>query len=426
MKVIPGILILVLIFSASCKYSKNDNFYERALRNAEKNQKLILLDFGATWCQGCVAYDKYVFRDSSTRAKLDENFILLKLDEGNPENLFLVKKYRISGIPHIVVINEEERILGSINMFYSEFVEYPDLFIKKLEDIISAQNKIKKIEAAFNADTTNLEIISNLLAAYKTVDQYIGIQHLNNLLVRLDPTPERLLEYNLSHAIQSLRKEWNKEPIMAFLKANPQLDNDHKYEIYSQIMYFYKDKEDIKNQDVYYLKLLKMDPDYYKREYADFLFENKMKIDTAIVLAKEFTSNEAYKNFFWTYYLNAHILAYSGKKDMAIESYGDWMEKNKQVFINEEEYWGFYFYAKFANIHNVDLQRALEYIQIAEEKRNMIDEKMLMAEILYKLGRVKDSVIKLKESLTLTDDQNEYNRIAKRIEKYNQGGMSSS
>jgi tetratricopeptide (TPR) repeat protein len=309
--------------------------------------------------------------------------------------------------------------MGSLNIFYSQFVEYPDSFVIKLESIINKQEKIKKLESDFKADTTNLEAINNLMAAYQNVNQYMGIQNMNNLLLQLYPTPEKIFEYNLSKAIHSLREEWNTQPIMAFLKDHPELDNDHKYEIFSQLLYFYKDKGDIKNQDVYYLRLLKMDPDYYKHKYADFLFENRMQIDTAIILADEYiSSNKAYKNFFWIHYLSAHISSYSGKKEMAIKSYGYWMEKNRQLFINEDDYWSFYFYAKFANIHNADLERALEYIQIAEKKRNMIDEKMLMAEILFKLGRVKESLEKLDESLQLTNNKNEYDQINELIEKY--------
>jgi thioredoxin-related protein len=419
MKILHGILILVLVFSASCKNSGDNNFYERTLRKAEKNHKLILLDFGATWCQGCVAYDRYVFKDSSTRVKLDEKFIVLKLDKGNPENLFLIKKYRIGGIPHIIMIDSDERIMGSLNSFYREFVEYPDSFLIQLESIIKQQEKIKKLESIFKADTTNLEAINNLLAAYQNVNQYIGIQYLNNLLLLLYPTPEKLFENNLSKAIYSLREEWNTKPIMAFLKDHPEIDIAHKYEIYQQLLFFYKDKRDIPSQDLYYLRLLKMDPDYYKHTYADFLFENKMKIDTAIILANEYISRyKTFKNFFWIHYLDAHIWAYSGKKDMAIKSYSYWMEENRHLFIKEDDYWSFYFYAKFANIHNVDLEKALEYIQISEKKRNMVDEKILMAEILYKLGRVKESLLKLDESLQLTNSHIEYDQINELIEKY--------
>ena len=95
-----------------------------------------------------------------------------------------------------------------------------------------------------------------------------------------------------------------------------------------------------------------------------------MKIDTAIILANEYIlSNKAYKNFFLIHYLKAHVSVYSGKKDMAIKSYGYWMEMNRQLFINEDDYWSFSFYNKFANIHNADLERALEYIQQAGLRR---------------------------------------------------------
>ena len=426
MKIITPILIFFLFFPFSCNNQRNEDFYDQALKDAQKHRKYVLLDFGAKWCGGCLAYDRYVFKDSLTMAKLAEKFILLKIDQSKPENSFLFKRYRITGIPHIVLINAEERILGSLNSFYHEFVETPDSFITKLEIIIKAQEKIKTLELAFRSDTTNVEAINNLLTAYQTIDQYIEIQHLNNLLVKVDPTPIRLFENNFNQVIHSLQSEGNTVPLMAFLQAHPTLDNDHLYEVNSQLMYYYEGQKDIKNQDIYYLKLFKQYPDYYKRKYADFLFENNLKVDTAIILAKEHNSNAAYNNFFWTYYLDAHILAYSGKIDLAVQSYSDWMEKNRQIFINEDEYWSFYFYAKFANIHNIDLERALEYVQIAEKNRNMIDEKMLMAEILYKLGRGNEAVEKLIESQELTESEAEYDNISRLIGKYGKKGMPKS
>jgi thioredoxin-related protein len=423
LKIIKGILILALASSSSCNNSKNDNFYERALKNAENNHKFVLLDFTAPWCGACRLYDNYVFRDSSIAAKLAEKFLLLKITTDKPENSFLVRKYNLQGIPHIYLIDGKERTLGSVENFYPEFVENPDSFIVKLESIINAQEKLKTLESAFARDTTSLEAIYNLLGAYESVGQYIGIQRLNNLLITVDPTPKRLFEHNFTQVILSLKNERNIKPLLTFIKANPKLDEEHKSVIYTQLLYYYRDQEDIKNQDIYYKKLLKMYPDYYVREYAEFLFENKIKIDTAIMLANKFNSKKAYRNSFWGQFLNAHSLAYSGKIRQAIEKYGDWMENNKQMLVNNDKYWAFYFYAKFANCHNVDLERALEYIQITERKRNMLEEKVLMAEIFYKLGRTDESVGKLKESLELANGQNVYNKIIKLIEKYRKGGM---
>jgi len=74
--------------------------------------------------------------------------------------------------------------------------------------------------------------------------------------------------------------------------------------------------------------------------------------------------------------------------------------------------------ASFANTHNTDLERALNYIKIAEEKRNMLVEKVLLAKILFKLGDRENSMEKLNETLKYTESKNEYDKILGLIEKY--------
>jgi tetratricopeptide (TPR) repeat protein len=426
MKIRTGILVFAVLLYGSCKNAGNDNFYQQALRDAEMNQKFILLDFTALWCGGCKGYDKYVFGDSSVRNKLEKNFILLKIEGDKPENSFLTKQYKIEGYPHIVLIDKNERILGSIVGFDLKFVDDPDLFQSRLSDIINAQDEIKRLRSIFISDTTNMEAVNNLLNACTKVNQYIEVQHLNDLLVRIDPTPERLFEFHFNQAINSAQSSRNPEPLLSFIRENPDLDNDHKGYAYSTLLYFYEGIGDIKNQDIYYQIMVKLNPDYYTKNYARFLFENNLKIDTAIRLTNECLQHAHIRNDHWGQFLLAHSLAYSGKTEEAVEGFSSWMEKNKNIWISGDSYWSLYFYASFANFHQVDLQRALDYIQIAEKNENMKEQKILMAEILFKLGRVDESVLKLKESLKLIDSQDEYNRINKLIAEYSKGGKSGS
>jgi len=418
MKISFWILNLSFVCLISCKEPGNDNAYDHALKDARQQQKFVILDFTAKWCGGCLGYDKYVFQDNLTAEKLKEKYILLKIDRDNPANFSLVRKYRIQGLPHIVLIDNNKRILGGLEGFYGEFVEKPDSFIHILDFIVNSQEKIVQMESVFHADTTNPAAIGDLLEAYTSVGQYIEIQHLTNLLVQVDPSPERLYEHNFNQAIQHLRSEMNTGPLNEFLEDNPVMDEDHRYRVYSQLLYYYRDLEDVENQDVYYQKLLRMDPDYYKREYADFLFMNRLKIDTAIILADELISSDSYRNFFWGQYLNAHVLAFSGKLPQAVQSYGGWMEMNMQKMLIDENYWAFYFYARFANCHNVDLETALRYVQIAEKSRNMIDEKLLIADILHKSGRVDEAIEKLKEAQKYTTSRFEYDRITRLVDQY--------
>lgn len=416
MKII--ISLLIVITALSCNNLSHKNIYDLTIRDAKIQHKIILLDFSATWCGGCKAYDKYVFSDSSIKSKLAENYILLKIDKDLAENKFLIEKYRIGGLPHIVIIDSDERILGSISGFYSKYAEKPDLFLTDLKGIIDLQEKIKQLESLFKSDTTNIESITTLLSAYQTINQYIEIEKLEYLLVRLSPTPERLFEYNYIRAIYKLHNDMNVEPLLSFIQENPDMDYNHKWGAFSQLLYHYRDNEDIGNQDKYYLILIKLDPAYFKHHYIEFLFENKLKLDSAILLTNEYIADEKYKNTFWGQYLLAYKLSCLGKVEQAVQTYRSWMENNKQDWESGDDYWSLYFYAKFANNQNVDLERALEYVQIAEKNRNMSDEKLLIAELLYKLGRVEESIEKLKETQNQTENQNDYTKISRLIEKY--------
>lgn len=418
MKQIVIILTALTLTLGACNRSRDINFYNLALQEARRENKLILLDFSAEWCGGCKAYDKYVFQDSAIKNQISEKFILLKINKELPGNKFLIDKYKIGGLPHILIIDSGENMLGSISGFYSKYVEKPNLFLIDLKNIINKQEEIRQLESIFNSDTTKIASITSLLSAYQSVNRYIEIDKLNNLLVRLDPTPERLFETSFNKAIYILHRDFNTEPLLSFIQENPKMDYGHKWGAYSQLLYFYRDIDDIENQDTYYSILTKLDPDYFKNHYAEFLFENKMKIDTAIALTKEYNLIKINRESFWGQFLNAHALANSQKLPQAVQTYSSWMERNSQIWNSGEDYWMLYFYAKFSNFYNVDLERALEYIQIAEKNRNMPEEKVIMAEILKKLGRVSESIVKLREALDIVDNQNEYKKIAALIEEY--------
>ena len=157
--------------------------------------------------------------------------------------------------------------------------------------------------------------------------------------MRLDPTPERILELKYNQSIFALQNRMDTLLIMKFLRENPEMDYNHKWGVYSELLFHYRNVEDIANEDKFYLILIKLDPDYFKHKYAEFLFENKLKIDTAITLSNEIISDARYEDSFVVQFLNAHKLAYTGKVDQAVQTYSEWMEKNKNAWLSGDDYW---------------------------------------------------------------------------------------
>jgi thiol-disulfide isomerase/thioredoxin len=418
MRSLTSILVFFLIL-VSCDISKNDSFYDRTLKQATKFDKIVLLDFSAIWCGGCKAYDIYVFNDSIMREKLNKKFIIQKIDRDKQENEFLVNKFRIHGLPHIVLIDKNEKILGSILGFKKQYVNHPEKFLFDIENILSLQGDILKFENTLQIDNKNYETINDLLKLYKKAGCYIEREKLEKQLVEINPTPQRLFEYNFNQAVNSIKREKDPKPLLAFINENKNLNEEKKWISNSQLLYYYESIKDTLKQDLYFIKLIKIDPDYFTKNYIRFLFEHNLKIDTAIILTNEILEkNKDILKDHWGQFIKAHSLVYQGQKEKAVSDYYDWMVIHKNRWESGDTYWPLYFYASFANFHNLDLDRALEFIKIAESKRHMTGEKLIMSDILYKLGQIRSSIDLLYEVQNQTNDKHEYIRISKLIDKY--------
>lgn len=94
---------------------------EKAKEVARKENKVILVNFtGSDWCGWCIRLDKEVFSQDSFAKYAEDNLVLLKLDfprnvslsaAQERANFQLKNKYRISGFPTILLVDENENVL---------------------------------------------------------------------------------------------------------------------------------------------------------------------------------------------------------------------------------------------------------------------------------------------------------------------------
>jgi len=87
--------------------------YTEALKNASKQNQLILLDVGAPYCSICKAIDRCIFNEPFIATIINE-FIPVQIDAVNsPEYEMLAKKFEIVGVPTILTIHpQEESVLN--------------------------------------------------------------------------------------------------------------------------------------------------------------------------------------------------------------------------------------------------------------------------------------------------------------------------
>lgn len=108
---------------------------------AQKQNKRILLVFGANWCIDCHILDR-AFHQPRVAPLLDGNFVVVHVDVGQYDrNLALAKQYHVDlgkGVPSVAVIDAKNSLLVSSSEFEKahllteeDVIEFLDLWKPK-------------------------------------------------------------------------------------------------------------------------------------------------------------------------------------------------------------------------------------------------------------------------------------------------------
>lgn len=88
----------------------------KALHEAARTHKRVILDFGGNWCGDCQVLDIY-FHKEPNLSILDKNFILVHVDIGHMDkNTDVAEKYEIplhKGVPALAVLDRQGKLLYS-------------------------------------------------------------------------------------------------------------------------------------------------------------------------------------------------------------------------------------------------------------------------------------------------------------------------
>ncbi len=85
--------------------------YEKAVKQAKQEGKLCLLDFETTWCGPCHTMDQWVY-NADTVVALAQKIVSVKIDGDDHRDL--VKKYKVSGYPTLILLSPEGEVLKQL------------------------------------------------------------------------------------------------------------------------------------------------------------------------------------------------------------------------------------------------------------------------------------------------------------------------
>jgi thioredoxin 1 len=111
---------------------------QKALKQAAKEHKNVLLDFGANWCYDCHVLDN-AFQDPQIQPLLDRNFVVVHVDVGKfNKNTDLARQYQVpleKGIPGLAVLDRKGKLLFSQKQ--GEFESARSLNVEEVLDFLN-------------------------------------------------------------------------------------------------------------------------------------------------------------------------------------------------------------------------------------------------------------------------------------------------
>ncbi len=90
---------------------------DAALVTAKKENKRVLIQFGANWCGWCHKLHRLVDSDKEVKAELEAHYVLILVDVNKGHNANLQKKYGAEqmGLPSLVVLDATGKHLTTKN-----------------------------------------------------------------------------------------------------------------------------------------------------------------------------------------------------------------------------------------------------------------------------------------------------------------------
>lgn len=97
---------------------------DEALEKARAENKLVLVDVAAIWCQTCRRLDNDVFANAQVREKLNEKFVFSRLEYESMEGAEFLEKHEAAGFPNLWILDDNGRVVKKLLVTFepSEFL----------------------------------------------------------------------------------------------------------------------------------------------------------------------------------------------------------------------------------------------------------------------------------------------------------------
>ncbi len=199
-----GILFVLLLSISSSCYSQGIDFQqislEEALVKAQKEDKLIFIDFYTVWCGPCKALAKGVFMDAEIGDFYNKNFINLKLD-AEKEGKEAAQKYEIKAYPTLLFVGADGKQVhrgGTASMTtLSDAIAFAEKALDMQDEVFGIEY-FKEMYAEKKEDEVFLKAYLNELLKYR-MDAIEVAENWLEVQTEFDDASREMMEFLLNH-----------------------------------------------------------------------------------------------------------------------------------------------------------------------------------------------------------------------------------
>lgn len=206
------LLLMPLAFNLSAQDGVHfiEDSWQKLLKKAEKEDKLIFLDAYTTWCGPCKMMTKDVFPDKKLGKLYNDKFINVQLDMESETGRPLARKYQVMAYPSLLYINGKGEVVHRVVGYHepeqlidlADVANDPELNLMGLQQRYEAGERdpdflLKKAMAHSNAmDGQHME---SLEAYFETQTDWSTMENMEMLFMVADDLNSPLFEYLANH-----------------------------------------------------------------------------------------------------------------------------------------------------------------------------------------------------------------------------------
>jgi len=169
--------------------------FQKAIDLAKSKGKLLLVDFGARWCPGCVRLETEIF-DQKFFKSATEKFVKVKIDTDLFENVVLTEKFKIYGIPTLMVMNADQKEISRVVDYQPE-----NILTIFFEDIKSYPEPIEILKTTAHIDSGQKLLLGRRLVNSAMYSAAVDV------LKTIQPLPPELHYAQIESARQNFEKD---------------------------------------------------------------------------------------------------------------------------------------------------------------------------------------------------------------------------